>query len=110
MKVLTRPDEKIMILCPKGHKVFETGILVKTLYKSHGIRIGLDQLVKEGYDWSDCIKMMQRAGVSLEAIEKGKSKEIGLCPTYQLTQHQMDSMTKVKCGTCFPWKGKCETK
>lgn len=106
MKVLTRPDDKIILLCPKGHKLFETGILIKTLYKSHGIRISQDQLVKEGYDWSKCIEFMQKAGCALEDIEKGKSKQVGLCPTYQLTQYQMDVMTKVKCGTCFPWKGK----
>ena len=47
VEVLTRPDEKIMLMCPNGHPMFETGVLVKTLYKGHGIRIRTNQLVRE---------------------------------------------------------------
>lgn len=110
MKVLTRPDDKIKLLCPHGHPMFETGILVKTLHKGHGIRIRTDQLVREGYDWSKMEAAMLKMGVSQADLDsrKGRSKDVALCPVYQLDEDQCKQMTRVKCSTCYPRETKGE--
>jgi hypothetical protein len=103
---VTNGNQKVSLMCPEGHPMFETGILVKTLYKNHGIRLTSNQLVQAGYDWSKMEAALIRMGVSPQAAKdvSGRSKLLALCPVYQLSQFQCEQMTRVKCNTCHPRK------
>jgi len=93
-------NAKIKLQCSEGHELFEKGITLATLYKSYGVRLDDSQKVLDGYDWDKAYEKMCRLApggdIDRKSFEKGKSKDLDLCPTYKVTSGQMKLLPKCK--------------
>lgn len=102
-----KPNQKINLLCPQGHVLYKDGVKVGQLYQKYGIRLQKSQLVKIGFDWDKVKRDMERVLKRIEEREGVKftpvtttqiwtSKQLKLCPTYQLTDQQLKSWRPCK--------------
>ncbi len=83
---------KVLVQCPNGHELFKTGITLANLYKTYAVRVDESQRIREGIDWEVVFtKMCMLTGREIDraSFEKGKNKDIDLCPMYKVAPGQM---------------------
>lgn len=103
MDSLKQPAKlKISVQCPNGHSMYPNGVIVGNLYKDYGIRLLPNQEVDPGHDWSGANRFMSANGFTRDEKMKARNKNLNYCPTYKLTQTQMNMLGNFKCKDCNP--------
>ncbi len=67
--MLQKEDRIVVVLCTKGHALW-AGIKLSTLWKKYGLRFGLTQCIKKGYDYSVLEKIMRLEGISEAQLKR----------------------------------------
>lgn len=91
--------KKVKLLCPQGHELFPNGISFVSLYKTYAVRLDSSQCVAKGYDWDrayDKMSSLTDGTIDRVSFDKGRNKDVVLCPTYKVGAGQMKLLPACK--------------